>query len=250
VTRNIRIFIAVALAAGAGFGYWHFLLGPKRAEADRLAQRAATAQSQLAQAQAMVTTYAKARDDYSSNYVTVVRLGKAVPADDDTRSLVMQLDTAASRSGVDFSALQVAAAGDPSSASATQSGGGAAAKATRPPPGAVQIGAAGFSQMPFSFGFQGSFDRLESFFGRLERFVTVKNDAIDVSGRLLRVESILIAPGDKGYPNLKATITASSYLAPAQQGLMAGAAPAATRSTSADAGAPSTTTTTTAGVNG
>jgi Tfp pilus assembly protein PilO len=240
VTRNIRIVIAVALAAGAGFGYWHFLLGPKRVEADRLARKVESAQAEFAQAQATVATYEKARADYKSNYLTVVRLGKAVPADDDTRSLVMQLDAAASRSGVDFSALQVS-----NSNSAPAAGTGAAAATTKLPPGAVQVGSAGFAQMPFSFGFQGTFHDLESFFGRLERFVTLKDGTIGVSGRLLRVESLQIAPGDKGFPNLKATITASSYMAPAQQGLTLGATP------TGPAGATTTaTTTTTTGVAG
>ena len=44
-----------------------------------------------------------------ANYATVVRLGKAVPADDDVRSLIVQLDSAAERSNVDFAASRSAA---------------------------------------------------------------------------------------------------------------------------------------------
>jgi hypothetical protein len=242
VNRNVRILLAVVLVAGAGFGYWHFLLAPKRAEADRLARKAATAQAQLAQAQATIATYQKARADYASNFATVVRLGKAVPADDDTRSLVVQLNAAASRSGVDFSSVQLNG-----SASTPAPAGVPGAAPTDLPPGAVQVGSAGFSEMPFSLAFQGTFEGLEGFFGRLERFVTLKGNTVEVSGRLLRVESVQISPGDKGFPSLKATINASSYLTPAQQGLTSGATPAGPAGGTT---ASSTSTTTSTGVAG
>ena len=48
--------------------------------------------------------------------------------------------------------------------------------------------------MPFSFSFTGTFDTLGNFFSRLESFVTLKGDQIDVSGRLLRVESLSSSP--------------------------------------------------------
>jgi hypothetical protein len=241
VNRNVRILLAVVLVAGAGFGYWHFLLGPKRVQADALARKAATAQAELAQDQATLATYQKARAEYASNFATVVRLGKAVPADDDTRSLVVQLGAAASRSGVDFSSVQLNAS------AAAPAPTGTPGAATNLPPGAVQVGSAGFSQLPFSFAFQGTFAGLEGFFGRLERFVTLKGDTVEVSGRLLRVESIQISPGDKGFPSLKATISASSYMTPAQPGLTTGttsAAPAGGTTAS------SPTTPTTTGVAG
>jgi hypothetical protein len=241
VTRTIRILIGFALAAAAGFGYWHYALAPKRAEADRLAVQQQTAEAQIAQAQATLAGYQKAKDGYDSNYAQVVRLGKAVPADDDVRSLMLQLDTSASRSGVDFSSL-VLGGGGGGAASPTSS---KAAATTPLPPGAVQVGSAGFSQMPFQFIFQGTFFSLEEFFGRMQRLVTLKGDKIDVNGRLLRVESLKLTPNPLGFPHLKAEITASSYLTPAQQGLTANAtaaAPAGTAAATAATPTPPTTT--------
>ncbi len=80
-----------------------------------------------------------------------MRLGKAVPSDDDTRSLVVQLDATAKRSGVDFDTINV-----------NGSGGGDASAAGAAPmaPGAVNAGA--FSAMPFSFSFSGEFARSEA----------------------------------------------------------------------------------------
>jgi hypothetical protein len=246
VTRSIRMLIGVALAVGLGFGYWHFLLGPKRAEADRLAVLQQTAEAQIGQAQATLAGYKQAQGAYGDNYKTVVRLGKAVPADDDVRSLMLQLDTSASRSGVDFSSLMLAGGGG----SAAPTAGAAAAPTAPLPPGAVQVGSAGFSQMPFQFTFQGTFFSLENFFARLQRLVTLKGEQLAVNGRLLRVESIKLAPGPSGFPDLSAQIGASSYLTPAQQGLTAGATAAAPAGTAAATTAATPTPPTTSEVAG
>ena len=67
-----------------------------------------------------------------------------------------------------------------------------------PPPGAVSVGTAGFTAMPFKFSFDGNFHNLSTFFSRLERFVTVSNDQVNVTGRLLRLESLTLKPDDAG----------------------------------------------------
>jgi hypothetical protein len=194
--------------------------------------------------------YRKAREGYGSNYATVVRLGKAVPADDDTRSLLVQLDSAARSSGVDFRAISVGGA----QAAPTPAAAGAPSAST-PPPGAVSVGSAGFSAMPFTFSFRGSFFNMSEFFSRLERFVSVRNARMDVTGRLLRLESIVLKPDQEGFPSIRAEIGASSYLVPSSEGLTAGATPtgpngaAAPAAPAAPAGAtPPTTTATVSGV--
>ena len=67
--------------------------------------------------------------------------------------------------------------------------------------------------MPFSFGFKGSFFELGKFFNRLDRFVAVRNSNLDVTGRLLLLNSITLTPdAEKGFPMLSADVSASSYL--------------------------------------
>ena len=82
----------------------------------------------------------------------------------------------------------------------------------------MPVGSAGFSAMPFSFGFEGSFFRLSDFFNRLEDFVTVTNKDIDVTGRLLLMGSISVTPKDD-LNHLSAQIGAASYLVPPAQGI-------------------------------
>ncbi len=232
MSRTYQVLLAVVVAVAAVGGYWKLVLSPKRAQAAQLEQEVATKQAELAQTQQLIATYTGSRDAYKTNYDTVVRLGKAVPNDDDTRSLVVQLDTAAKRSGVSFDTLNVNAAGSSNSS-------GAAAAATAPTaPGTVNVGT--FSAMPFSLNFSGQFNTLGDFLSRLERFVTVKGEHVSVNGRLLRVESISLKPGDGGWPAMNAQIGASSYIVPET------AAVAATGTgNSSVAGTPGSTTTTT-----
>ena len=198
------------------------LLAPKRDQATQLQQQVTAEQAKLAQNQALLADYQKAKDSYRENYSALVRLGKAVPSDDDTRSLVVQLDAAAKRSGVDFDNIDTTAQSSGTSAGAAV-GAPAATGASKTPPGAINAGQ--FAAMPFSFSFTGDFDGLSSFFSRLERLVTIDGDKVSVSGRLLRLESISLQPADNGWPGLHAQIGASSYIVPrADSGPAQGAA--------------------------
>jgi hypothetical protein len=219
--RNSLLLVAVAFVAAVG-AYWMLVLTPKREEAQKLDNQIAAKQATLAQAEAEVATYEQARDAYKANYTMIARLGKAVPADDDVRSLLVQVNSAAARSGVDFRTIAVGGTGAPSTGP-----GANAATDVSPPPGASAVGTAGFSQMPFTFAFNGNFFELSKFFNRIDRFVKVKNGGLDVTGRLLLMNTITVQPDDdKGFPALTAEVEASSYLLPPAQGLTAGATPA------------------------
>jgi Tfp pilus assembly protein PilO len=235
VSRTYRLLLAVIVAFGAVGGYWKLIYSPKREQIAQLDQQVAAEQAQLAQTQQLISTYKGAKDAYQANYDTVVRLGKAVPTDDDTRSLVVQLDAAAKRSGIDFDTLNVAGGGGGTAGSTD----GTAVKVT---PGAINAGA--FSAMPFTLNFSGDYTTLGDFFSRLERFVTLKGDQVLVSGRLLRIESINLQPSDGGWPGLSAQVAASSYIVP--EVTDPAAAGAASTASSTAAAATTTTTTSTA----
>ena len=249
MTRQNRLLIGVAAALAALAAYWFLLLAPKREEGAALATKVAQTQASVAQAETTLASYREAEGSYKTLYATVASLGKAVPADDDTRSLVVQLESAAAASGVDFHSIEVGPAGT-SADDATLD-----PTAAKLPPGAAAVGTAGFSAMSYDLEFKGSFLDLSDLFTRLERFVQVENDRIDVTGRLLRIEGLSMNGAEGDYRDLTATVHASTYLEPAGEGLTAGAtaqAPAGTTSstpaTSADAGTtPPVTTATTTG---
>jgi hypothetical protein len=215
VTRSPKILIPAVLAVAAVAAFYFLALSPKREDAARLDKDIASKTTALEQSRAQLVSYEKAQANYKANYTTLTRLGKAVPADDDVRSLLVQLNEAADRSKVDFHAINIGAPGTPGSTEATTDG---AAGALAPAPGTVPVGSAGFSAMPFSFGFEGSFFRLSDFFNRLEDFVTVKNKDISVTGRLLLMGSISVTPKED-LNHLSAQIGAASYLVPPAQGI-------------------------------
>ena len=211
MTRSPKILIPAVLAVAAVAAFYFLALSPKREDAARLDKEIASKQTAFDQARAQLATYEKAQANYKANYTTLTRLGKAVPADDDVRSLLVQLNEAADRSKVDFHKIEIGAPG------ATEPNAGTSG-ALAPAPGSVQVGSAGFSAMPFSFGFEGSFFRLSDFFNRLEDFVTVKNKEIDVTGRLLLMGSISVTPKDD-LNHLSAQIGAATYLVPPAAGI-------------------------------
>jgi Tfp pilus assembly protein PilO len=240
MSRTTQILLVVGVTAAAIAAYWYLALAPKRDEIAKLDADVAKAQAAVQTAQSTANNYEATRKAYRENYATVVRLGKAVPADDDVRSLVVQLDESARRAKIDFANIALTDVGS------SQPGATPAADAT-----------ATFVKQPFSFTFEGSFFRLSDFFSQLDRFVQVEGEDIDVTGRLLRIETFKLTPqGSSG--TLKAEIGATSYSLPDAEGVTAGAtaegpagttaAAPGTSSAAAPASGTTATTTATAGV--
>jgi hypothetical protein len=214
MTRTLMRLLPVVLLVALGVAGWTLVIQPKRQEAARVAAKVTAADAELANLQAKVGDYTKAREAYPGNVSTVTRLGKAVPTDDDMRSLMVQLDSATRRSGVDFRSIQVS--GDAAGAAPSTSASGASATVTPGStiPGAVVVPGSDISTMPFTFAFEGDFFGLSSFLARMQRFVTLHDQRISVNGRLLRVESISLQAGESGFPQIRAQVKASSFLAP------------------------------------
>jgi hypothetical protein len=217
MTRRDRNMIAVVLVLATIAASWLLVISPKRDQASKLAKQITGEQTQLTSARSEIAAGEAAKSSFASNYAAVARLGEAVPADDDVPSLIYQLQSAASATNVDFRSLQVSGNGASAAAAST-------AKAPTLPPG-VTVGAAGFPLEPFAFTFTGNFFHLAAFFGRLQKFVTATDDTLSVSGRLLTLNAISLAPGPNGFPQITATIGATTFLLPKSQGLTAGATP-------------------------
>ena len=248
VTKNRTALLGVVVALAAVAAYWFLLLAPKREEAAALAAKVEQTQAAVAQAESTLASYRQAQAAYKSLSATVARLGKAVPADDDVRSLVVQLESAATASKVDFRSIDV---GSGSSAAATDAT--AAAATVAGPPGSTPMGSAGFSSMAVQPAVQGQLPAPRRAV-RAARAASSSctGDRIDVTGRLLRVEGLTMSPNGGDYRHLNATVNASTYLVPATEPLSLDAASAAgtTPSTTppADGGTtPPVTTATTTG---
>jgi Tfp pilus assembly protein PilO len=222
MTRSNKILLSVVALGAAIAAFYFFALSPKREEVAKLDTDIAAQKAEIEQARLTLAGYEQAKKTYKKNYATLARLGKAVPADDDVRSLLVQLESTANRSGVTFEKIEMAnnLGGEttaPTGAATPTAGQLASA------PGTVPVAGGVLSAMPFSFSFTGSYFDLTAFFARLEHYVSLNNAKLDSTGRLMRLESISITPSGVGFPDMLAEINAATYLVPPVQGVDGGA---------------------------
>lgn len=253
-TRDRTVVMVLGLLAMVA-AFWFLLLSPKREDVSSLKDKIGTAQTRLTTANATAQTAAAAKATYAADYKAVANLGKAVPADDDVPALVFQLQNASVSSKIVFDSIKLTGAAAPAAATPAatpagqvaalakeQNGGTTSTGATTPttpaataaaatpavaaaqtafaglPPGAV-VGPAGLPTMPFDFEFSGPFLQLEKLLRKIKAFTKVSGGQIKVNGRLMTIDSISLT----GFPDMKATIHATAFVLPDEQGLLAGA---------------------------
>lgn len=217
MTSRDRMTVIVISALAVLAAAWLLLVSPERKQAAKLQTQVTQASTQLTTAEGQVASARSAQSRYASAYASVVSLGKAVPPGREVPSLVYQLAQASNQKHVDFSSI-VSGSGATSSSSSSAATGPTAA-------------IAGFTQMPFTFVFNGTFSDLYHLFQQLDRTtVRTASGGLQVNGRLLTIQSAKLAPAvtgpGTGSSTLTGTITATAYVLPAAQGLTGGATPA------------------------
>jgi type II secretory pathway pseudopilin PulG len=223
VSTRDRTILGVVCLVAAVLAPYLLVISPKRTQAKKLQTQIGQVQSQLSSVQAQLAQGESARAQFASSYTTMVRLGEAVPTDDNTPSLIYQLQSAAKQTNVQFQGLTFNA-GSGSSSSSSSSSSASSSSATLPP--GATVGPGNFPIEPFTFTFAGNFFHLSDFIGRLQRFVIDNNNNLSVSGRLMSLNGITLAPNTNGFPQITATVSATTYLLPASEGLLNGATPA------------------------
>ena len=232
MTARDRIVLMVVLAVAAVAAAWMLVIQPRRAQASKLGTQVSSEQTQLDSARSQIAQGEAARKQFPANYTQLVRLGEAVPADDDVPSLIYQVQGAANQAHVDFRSLQVTAGSSSSTPSSSSSSSGSAPAEL--PPG-VTVGAAGFPAEQFQFQLQGNFFNLSKFFNRLQQFVVAGKNQVSIRGRLMTVNAISFGAASQGFPQITATVSATTYLVQPSQGLLAGATTAGPAGTSSQA---------------
>jgi Tfp pilus assembly protein PilO len=208
--RDRIVLIVIAVVAVLGVA-WMLVVSPERQKASELASKVAAAQTQLASAEGSVSSARAAQSQYATAYASLVSLGKAVPPSDEVPALIDQLTQASNQKSVNFSSITPGAA---ASAGASASGSAASGTAT-----------AGFTQLPFSFTFEGTYFDLEHLFNKLTEFATLNTSGkLEVSGRLLTISSVSLAPAGSSEPGksggeLTGSIAATAYVMPATASL-------------------------------
>ena len=254
------VIVAVVLA-----GFYFKVLSPKREKASSLSKDITELQAQVDEQKQLAQFGEDARQHFASYYGHMVVLGKAVPSNADTPSLLVQLNTLAGRTGVKFNGLKLSsdsgttgASSAPSSSSTTTppSGDSSASSTTSTsttstpssgtttpaaatestaanlPLGAT-VGGAGLPVMPYDLTFAGSYFDVADFLKGVDDLVRSGNASqVSADGRLLTVNGFsLDLPSTSGNdpssanPQLAVSLSVTSYLTPSDQGATAGASP-------------------------
>jgi Tfp pilus assembly protein PilO len=256
--QSDRVILAGLLAIGLAAAFWFAILSPKRDHATELQSQAEALRSSVEQQQQTVAMALEARRDFGAAYHRLVVLGKAVPADADTPSLLVEVQGLSHRAGIQFRSLELSQDGQsvappapPATDTSTTAPGLAApasttdasatptatttttvatpteAAAATLPIGAA-VGPAGLPAMPYTLKFRGDFFDIADFLRGLDGLVHYRGGRASVTGRLLTVDGFnLSADLRHGFPKLSASLAVTTYVTPADQGLTAGASPTA-----------------------
>jgi Tfp pilus assembly protein PilO len=251
--RGIIVGVAVVVLAVL---FYMTVLGPKRKQASELGSQIDSLNASISQQEQVASFGEQARRDFPRYYGRLVLMGKAVPQDADTSSLLVQLNSTATKSKVDLRGITLGAgSGEGSSTAASPSAATSApaptsatsdsssstgstgtptattvpateAAAAGQPLGAV-VGAGGLPTMPYSLAFTGGYFDVANFIGGLDSLVkpSSSGEQIVANGRLFTVDGFSLNIGQGGPSHLDAKFLVTTYVAPSDQGLTAGASP-------------------------
>jgi len=122
-------------------GFYVKVLSPKREKATSLSKEITELQANV-DTQKQTADFAEdARRHFPTYYGRLVVLGKAVPADADTPSLLVEVNSVANRTGVMFNSLQLSAASDSTTSPTSSTSTPTAPPATDPSTGTPTTGA-------------------------------------------------------------------------------------------------------------
>jgi Tfp pilus assembly protein PilO len=260
--KAIVMGVIVAIVLGV---FYVKVLSPKREKASVLQKDITELQASVDQQNQAAAFGEDARRHFATYYGRLVVMGKAVPADGDTASLLVQLNGIANHNDVRFEGLTIddsTGATDPSASatpppadpSAAAASSGTSTTSTTPsstpsattpasttiptaateataaslPLGAA-VGAAGLPTMPYKLTFYGHYFDVADFLKGVDDLVHVNGtDQVSADGRLLTINGFAMKPPDgdtSANPKLKVNLVVTSYVTPSDQGLTVGASP-------------------------
>jgi type IV pilus assembly protein PilO len=189
IARGREVYIITAVVAVVLIVAWYFLLlSPTRTKISDLNGEILSAQTALSTAQQDVTRLESYKKAAPQSRAQIVRLGKMLPASEDTPSLIVELTKTSSVSGVAITSI------------------------TR---GSTQLGSP-FGVQTVNLLVSGRFFDIEDFLYRLESYVAFRNASFRVTGRLLQVTTLDLVAGTSDTPGviapLNVTITLNGYL--------------------------------------
>jgi Tfp pilus assembly protein PilO len=222
-SESTKTVLGVAFVVVIAAAFWLILLSPKRDKSNELKSQATTISNELRSVEAQAAEAREAKKDFASDYTELLQLGKAVPAEASTSSLLVELTGLGAITKTSFVGISLNSEG---SSEAPAEGEGELLA-----PLGSQAGPSGLLTMPYSVEFAGGFFQVANFIQRLDAMVKTHTDSIEAHGRLVTIDGFELVTGQlEGSKALSeilaAHFTVSTYVTPPGQGLTAGATPA------------------------
>ena len=258
------ILLVIPLIAGV-LAFWLLALSPNQDKVSKLDKQASELRASVAEQQQAAQEGRQARAQFPRDYHRIVVMGKAVPVDDETASLLVELNRIAASSGADFRAITMSDASGSSSAASTaaappsattsssdnsssssDTSGSSTATSTTPSsstatsttaapptesaaaelPIGASVGSAGLATLPYELTFRGTYSEIAAFMAGVDRLVDPRRGTIAADGRLVTIDGFSLTADEAfPYPVLKATLQVMTYVTPPGQSLTAGATP-------------------------
>jgi hypothetical protein len=120
--KIVMIVVPVVLL----LGYWFLVLTPQRNDASKAAGELAKQEKRRDAAQQRVQSLDQAKSSFGKDYAELVKLGKAIPTTVDMPSLIVQLDSAARGTDIEFTKIAAGQASQSAAQPQQQGSGGKA----------------------------------------------------------------------------------------------------------------------------
>ena len=187
--RGREVYIITAVVAVVLVVAWYFLLfSPKQRELSDLDQQVQSAQSELSIAQQEIVKLESYKKTAPQSRAEIVRLSKMLPAAEGVPGLIIELTKTAEASGVAVASI---------------------ARGTTTP-------GSPFGIQTLTLQVRGRFFDVEDFLYRLEEYVAFRNASFRVTGRLLQVTNLQVAPASTAQagtsPELNVNVGINAYL--------------------------------------
>jgi Tfp pilus assembly protein PilO len=213
-----RLVVAVLIVVAVAVAFWILALSPKREKASELSQKVEREEAALVEHGQTLAAAEAARREFPVDYEKLVSLGKAVPADDEAASLIVDLHAIADRAGIKFQEIGLDTDGEATEVTPTPPGSEPAppteVAASLLPLGAT-IGTSGLATMPYKLTFLGKYGQVEKFIGGIDSLVDSSAAGVTVNGRLITINGFKLEVVPNGtLPNLQASFSVTTFVTP------------------------------------
>jgi len=180
---RIQLAVVVILLVGVAAGGYLFMVAPLGTQALKLQQQVSDEQTQ------MVTKRAELKSGEHPPAIQVAdifKLDRAMPESEDMPGIILTLSNVAQEAGISFDLIEPVTG-------VTQ------------PSGGIQV-------VRVHLLFNGDFYGLSDFLYRLRSLVTVRNGALNATGRLFNVDSVSFDVSGDAFPQIAAELYVDAYL--------------------------------------